>query len=198
MAFLQEMYSKLDETGKWVNLSDGGHIENLATIELLRRRCKYIITGDAEADPAMHFPSLAALIRFARIDLGIEIDIDLREVAVPDHAGLAPQDRVSRQHFAIGRIKYPDDSQYGHLLYFKSSITGDEDEVITEYRARNPTFPHESTADQSFDEGQFEAYRALGEHIGTQALELGESPKDTYAGLVGWFGDLAEKLPHRW
>ncbi|MBV8392599.1 MAG: hypothetical protein JOY81_05400, partial [Alphaproteobacteria bacterium] len=55
-------------------------------------------------------------------------------------------------------------------LYLKSSCTGDEDEVIGQYRNRSRTFPHETTADQFFNEGQFEAYRALGEHVGEGAL----------------------------
>ena len=80
VAFLREMLSKLDETHRWVNLSDGGHIENLAAIELLRRRCKYIIIGDGEADPSLHFAGLATLMRCAYLDLGIEIHIDLAAV----------------------------------------------------------------------------------------------------------------------
>ena len=60
-ALVREALGALDETWKWVNVSDGGHIENLATIELLRRRCKYIIVGDGEADPGHHFNGLATL-----------------------------------------------------------------------------------------------------------------------------------------
>ncbi len=30
---------------------------------------------------------------------------------------------------------------------------------------RHPSFPHESTADQSFEEDQFESYRSLGVHM---------------------------------
>jgi hypothetical protein len=33
------------------------------------------------------------------------------------------------------------------------------------YKARNPVFPHETTADQFFDDAQFESYRSLGVHI---------------------------------
>ena len=60
-ALLREMTMRLDETHRWVNLSDGGHIENLATIELLRRRCKLIVIGDGEADPNHHFNGFATL-----------------------------------------------------------------------------------------------------------------------------------------
>src|SRR2546422_280158 len=47
------------------------------------------------------------------------------------------------------------------------------------YAALNPTFPHESTADQWFSESQMESYRVLGSYIvdlicsGTGALERG-------------------------
>ncbi len=44
-------------------------------------------------------------------------------------------------------------------------MTGNEPDYVLDYRRRNPAFPHQSTADQVFDEQQFEAYRCLGEHI---------------------------------
>ena len=34
-----------------------------------------------------------------------------------------------------------------------------------EYRTRHPSFPHQTTMDQFFDEDQFEACRALGNHV---------------------------------
>lgn len=182
-ALIREMLGRLDETGRWVNVSDGGHIENLACIELLRRRCKYIVIGDGEADPRHQFHGLATLMRQARIDLGIHIELDADALRLDEH-------QRSRNHWAVGRVHYPGESEPGHLLYLKSSITGDEDEIIREYRARCPSFPHESTADQMFNEGQFEAYRSLGQHIGEQALaSLGTGR--SFADLERWFDALA-------
>lgn len=176
-ALVREMMMKLDERHKWVNLSDGGHIENLAGIELLRRRCKFIIIGDGEADPELSFNGLATLIRYARIDLGIKIDIHPDAIRVDKFKNAVDEgtDNLSREHWAFGTITYPPDNGHkqeeGYLLYLKSSYTGDEDEVIKEYRYRNPSFPHQSTADQFFNENQFECYRALGQHIGEKACE---------------------------
>jgi len=191
-ALLREMLGRLDETHRWVNVSDGGHIENLACIELLRRRCKYIVIGDGEADPEHRFNGLATLMRSARIDLGIHIEINLDALRLGDG-------RLTRDHWAIGRIHYPGETERGYLLYLKSSVTGDEDEVIHEYRQANPAFPHESTADQMFNEGQFEAYRSLGQHIGEQVLEhlgstrgSGETGKASFADLEQWFRTLSE------
>jgi hypothetical protein len=64
----------------------------------------------------------------------------------------------------LGTIRYAD-GETGYLLYIKSSLTGDENEYIRKYKAENPIFPHESTADQFFSEARFEAYRGLGYHI---------------------------------
>ena len=179
-ALVLEMMMRLDEAHRWVNISDGGHIENLAGIELLRRRCKYIVIGDAEADPDLSFNGLAKLIRYARIDLGIRIDIHpdaIRVVNSKEAVGAdADAATLSREHCAFGTVTFPPredsgDEEIGYLLYLKSSCTGDEDEVISEYRRRNPSFPHQSTADQFFDENQFECYRALGQHIAEKACE---------------------------
>ena len=132
--------------------------------ELLRRRCKYIIIGDGEADPNHHFNGLATLIRTARIDLGVHVDINVDAIRLRE-TGLC------REHWTIGRIRYPEEDKRGYLLYLKSSVTGDEDEVVHQYRSDNPSFPHESTADQFFAEGQFEAYRDLGQHVGEGVLK---------------------------
>lgn len=63
-------------------------------------------------------------------------------------------------------IIYPDQDEIGKLVYIKSSVTGNEREHILAYRRKNPDFPHETTANQFFNEDQFEAYRKLGELIG--------------------------------
>ena len=147
----------------FVNLSDGGHLDNLGLLELIRRRCRYIVVIDAEADPAMTFNGLAVAQRFALIDLGVRIDIDLTDIR-RDATGF------SRRHWALGRIDYGN-GELGEILYIKSSVTGTEPQYVAEYQAGHPTFPHETTGDQFFEEAQFEAYRALGWKIGDTLLE---------------------------
>jgi hypothetical protein len=167
---LREMLNLLDEKSSHLLLTDGGHIENLGAYELLKRGCQVIVVIDAEADPAMASPSLLRLERYARIDLGVRIALPWEEIA--EMAQLAATNlHVGRQrgivrrgpHCALGRIVYETGAQ-GVLLYFKSSLTGDEKDYILDYKMRYPDFPHETTADQFFSEEQFEAYRALGFH----------------------------------
>jgi hypothetical protein len=71
----------------------------------------------------------------------------------------------SESHFAVGRIRYDlVDPQIpeGMLLYLKSSLTGNEPADVLRYKAQHKEFPHQTTADQWFNESQFESYRTLG------------------------------------
>lgn len=161
---LLEMLNLLDENSRQVYLTDGGHIENLGVYELLKRGCRTIVVIDAEADPTMSFGSLLTLERYARIDLGVRISLPWEQIA----AGMRRRDAHDLcqhgPHCAVGRIAY-ENGATGVLIYFKSSITGDEKDYILDYRKRFPDFPHETTGDQFFSEEQFEAYRALGFHM---------------------------------
>ena len=56
-------------------LSDGGHFENTACYELVRRRVPFIICSDAGQDPRYEFADLANLVRKARTDFGAEIQV---------------------------------------------------------------------------------------------------------------------------
>jgi Patatin-like phospholipase len=167
--FLLELLGLLNERRKSVYLTDGGHIENLGVYELLKRRCRVIIAVDAEADPEMAFGSFNTLVRYARIDLGLEIDLPWQQTtnatratsdAIDEH-GDCP--KLKGPHCAIGEIAYPC-GRKGVLIYIKSSLTGDENDYVFHYRKRYSAFPHETTLDQMFSEEQFEAYRALGYH----------------------------------
>ena len=166
---LQEAFGRLNKHGSHINLSDGGHIENLAVYQLLKRRCKLIIAVDAEADPNLSFNGLITMIRFATIDLGVQIDLNLDKLRA-DESG------QSQTHWLLATIRYKGGEE-GKLLYLKSSLTGDENEYIKAYRNHDHTFPHQTTADQFFDETQFEVYRSLGHHIAESALLAEEVQK---------------------
>lgn len=169
-----EITGRLYENADHVYLTDGGHIENLGIYELLRRRCRVIVAVDAEADRSMHFSSLVTLQRYARIDLGIRIELPWQNIQAttlnwmrPPNSpanGLPPPVASSGPHVAVGTINYGGGDR-GYLVYIKSSLTGDENDYIRDYARRNNAFPHESTGDQFFSEEQFEVYRALGFHM---------------------------------
>lgn len=183
----------MSEKEAWINLSDGGHIENMGIYELLRRRCKFIISVDGEADPQSTFQGHLTLVRHAQIDFGVRIE--------PDLTDLRPNltSKFSQSHSMMSRVHYPaagsQPAGEGLILYMKLSVTGNELELIKRYRGLHPDFPHETTLDQFFDEEQFEAYRQLGVHIAEGLFSpalLGSTNHPTT--IAEWFAGLARNL----
>ncbi|WP_414731351.1 patatin-like phospholipase family protein [Vineibacter terrae] len=162
--FLAELTGRVQSRQRFVYLTDGGHIENMGLYELIRRRCRLIFVVDGEQDDtkAMRFESFADAIRFARIDFGVLIDIDLSQIRQDDRG-------FSKQSWAVGTVDYGNGAE-GLIVYLKSSLTADVPEDVRKYRMADPLFPHQPTTDQFFDEEQFEAYRALGYHVGDRAM----------------------------
>lgn len=199
---LQEVLGESSDDDNYVNLSDGGHFENLGIYELVRRRCKVIFASDAGADPSYSFEDLGNAVRKCRTDFGVDIEIDPRAI-IPGPDGL------SLHHCAVGIIRYPETPEepasQGQLLYIKSSLSGDEPSDILQYKAQHPDFPQQSTADQWFDESQFESYRKLGEHIGNIVI-CKEAQRNTRATSVNgdvrvprdMLVDLLDRLWRRW
>ena len=162
-ALLKEVFGMLDSRASFLNISDGGHFENLGIYELVRRRCHVVVAVDAGCDPDYQFEDLANAVRKCWTDFGTRIEIDL--------ADLRPQGKTkrSKSHFAVGCIRYPN-ALPGVLIYIKASLSGDESSDVKEYADRHSKFPNESTGDQFFDENQFESYRELGRHIGLKVF----------------------------
>ncbi|HSV69460.1 MAG TPA: hypothetical protein VLI72_05065 [Methylibium sp.] len=169
----------------WWYLSDGGHFENTAVYALLKRRVDFIIAADGSADSDYDFGDLENLVRKARIDLGAEVEFYTREeagrlftLAASDLTVLSPED-MGDTHSARGvllaRIRYRavpgETARSGTLLVIKPNLHDALDVDLLAYAQRHPNFPHESTADQSFDEAQWESYHRLGEDFGRQLHE---------------------------
>jgi len=191
--FFREMLARMDERGAFLNLSDGGHQENLAVYELLRRRCKFIVCVDAGQEAGMECADLTRLQRYAEIDLGIRFAYGIADLSVQANG-------FSRASAVMVKILYPsnDDSkepQLGWMLYIKLAVTGIEPVYVLDYRRENPDFPHQSTGDQLYDEAQFEAYRRLGECAADNLFrdELfpgGKSPRTIH----DWFQGLTNNM----
>ena len=184
------MLGKANNKRGRVNVSDGGHIENLAVFELLRRRCKLIIAVDGSADPEYNFNDLQNLVRRAREKLGIIIEFkDSPENIIRP----APSSGYSKKHYAKATITCmpgtPDfDKDYkGIFIYIKSSLkaplkyetdgtAGENETIAFNYKINHPSFPHESTIDQFFDPEQWDAYYFLGRFVAEDIFE--STPED--------------------
>lgn len=101
--FFKELFSKIGTSNRKLNISDGGHIENLGVYELLRRRCRLILSVDAGADPLYSFADLEILTVRARNELGLSIEF--REGHIPeDVIRPKPSYGYSLERFAIADV----------------------------------------------------------------------------------------------
>ncbi|MGA8761090.1 MAG: hypothetical protein WB611_33110, partial [Stellaceae bacterium] len=159
---LVELFGLTDDESPYVYLSDGGHFEDLGIYEMVRRRCRWIVVSDADADPDRGFEDLGNAVRKIWIDLGVRITFEKSDLlrATGDTAA------IGIPYCALGTIEYLNDgdgSTKGKILYIKPAVRGDEPAAdIIAYLRAHEDFPHQSTTEQWFDEPQLESYRALG------------------------------------
>ena len=160
---LAEFFGLTNERSDFVNVSDGGHFENLGVYELVRRRCRLILVVDASQDQDRMFDDLGGCIRKCQIDFNVQIDLDV--------TSLIPNDkRISPNAWSLGTIRYPSDGNgewEGKILYLKASIIEPirtQASLLSYFRIQRD-FPHHPTLDQWFGESTFESYRALGEQL---------------------------------
>ena len=164
-AMASEAFGLTTDDRRSVYLSDGGHFENLGLYEMVRRRCHRIVVIDASCDPRYEYEDLLGAVRKIRIDFGVDIELPR---TLPGQPGALRSRRV-----AVGRIRYSLRDEHergkridGWLYLVKPVLTGKEPLDLGDYaRSARPgegPFPHQSTADQFFNEAQFESYRMLG------------------------------------
>jgi hypothetical protein len=165
-----EMYLRknLDENSRMVQLSDGGHFENLGLYELIRRRLRLIIVCDGTADQGYAFDDLANAMEKVRADFGAIIDFHCSdmETLTPRsviETGDATGKKVtySTRGYLIGTVIYKDRSR-GTILFLATSFFNQLSADVYAYRKAHHEFPDQPTGDQFFNEKQFEAYRELG------------------------------------
>jgi hypothetical protein len=175
---IDEALGLTNDSSNYVYLTDGGHFENLALYEMVLRRCHIIVVSDGAQDEEYRFSDLGNAVRKIRIDFGVPIEFS----TVPIYA--KEPKKGKGMYWAIGKIRYScvdgPDARDGVLLYIKPAVYGQEPRDILEYKVSHPSFPHQTTADQFFDEPQFESYRMLGSYIMEQLCGEGTGPMDAY------------------
>jgi hypothetical protein len=170
MPLFAELFGLTNNSRRYVNLSDGGHFENLGLYEVVLRRCRNVLVSDAGNDLSFAFEDLGNAIRKIRIDFGIPIDFEKKILIMPNAS------KKPGMYCAIATIRYSavGEGADGTLIYIKPTLRGSmtprqkDTEVpydVYSYSKSSGDFPHETTLDQWFSESQFESYRELGSYI---------------------------------
>jgi hypothetical protein len=175
---LREVFGSYDKQDRFLYVTDGGHVENLGLVELLRRRCDTIYCFDGSGGPS----TLLEGIRLAYEELGVEIVFPdgyehVREGSAAPDPSIAKDvaARLAASSVLVGTIRYPhlaDDlpESTGTIVYARSVLTPATPADILEHATRNARFPNDPTGDQWFDVEQFNNYVALGREIGEAAV----------------------------
>jgi hypothetical protein len=162
-------------------LSDGGHFENTAAYELVRRErdIELIVVCDCGCDPAYQFDDLANLVRLARIDQQLEIREDPHVLNLPvlnqvfgsiSHFQKPPTKGSKKCALLLEVFDTTDEAEppapQCRILVLKPRLIASLTPDVLNYALANEAFPNQTTVDQFFDEAQFESYRQLGLSIG--------------------------------
>ncbi len=163
------------DNSTYMQLSDGGHFENLGLYELVRRRAGLIVCCDAGQDEEFGFGDLQNAALRIEQDFGAHIQFEGKRnqpesLAFPRDAKLGTAAETVKKGFIKGTIHYADGKDPGTLFYVKPTLIDDLPLEVTAYHKAEPEFPNQSTIDQWFDPAQFEAYRKLGYAIGQDML----------------------------
>lgn len=183
---LREVFGVYRADERLLYTTDGGHYENLALVELLRRRCTEIYCIDGSDDRPPLAGALGEALSLAYEELGVRIVLDAPTDLVAGSADpLAPTEplaalngRLARSGVVRGRVLYPAESglvdREGVIYLAKAVLTSDLPYELLSYSAEHPAFPRDSTGDQWFDSGQFSAYVELGRQLAEQVLQAQE------------------------
>jgi hypothetical protein len=167
---LREFLSQTNDLSSYCYLTDGGHFDNTGLYSLVQRGCRSIFLVDCGADPGPCFADLGDAIRRCRIDFRADITFSV------DGFIRAKDSRLSGAHFAMGEVVYDrehvrqlgwgdvpaDAARKGVIVWLKPSLMDKDPAEVRQYALENDVFPQQTTADQWFDEAQFESYRRLG------------------------------------
>lgn len=183
---LTELFGLTTAESSYVNLSDGGHFDNLGLYEVVLRRCRHVLVSDAGQDRSFGFEDLGNAIRKIRIDFGIPIEFTARIAILPRDDGESPSSEPQGLYCATAVIRYSavdgtDAENDGRLVYIKPTLRGAGQSIpydVYSYARASDAFPHEPTSDQWFSESQFESYRALGWHVLGQVC--GDNPLNNF------------------
>ncbi len=190
---LREVAGVFDPANRFLLITDGGHYENLGLVELLRQRCRTVYCIDASGDSPPLATTLGNAIALAKEELGVTIELDKPLDLVPGSADpLTPKDpladlsaRLSKAVVVTGEVSYPEPFQVAgepspsaaaKLILVKTRLHPDLPVEVLSYAQQHPTFPNDSTSDQWFDEGQFNAYYELGRFLGDMAADPSRRP----------------------
>jgi patatin-like phospholipase len=167
----------------WINVTDGGHYDNLGLVEALHRGAKNIVVFDASGDRTDTWSTLGGAMAVARTDAGVEIDLNpTTMVRSNGKAASLGQGEVLRPWACGTFTRMAAVQAQGNGALSQANGRGEDRELpgdgdiwvcklgwwdrapwdVRAYAAGHSTYPCDSTLQQLYDGAEFEAYHELG------------------------------------
>jgi hypothetical protein len=166
----------------WVNVTDGGHYDNLGLVEALRRKAKNIVVLDASGDSPHTWFTLGGAMELAWADAGVDIDLNPSEMAGNGdrvdsslkpgqvlrpwaHGTFIRPPRLTGHGHQTGNGQQDPAGQQatsGNLWVCKLGWWDGAPWDVRAYAAGHSTYPCDSTMQQLYDGAEFDAYHELG------------------------------------
>ncbi|MCW2795839.1 hypothetical protein [Nocardioides sp.] len=167
----KEFFGFHDPSDLFLYITDGGHWENTALVELLRTsHHQEIVCVDADSGPGHLATSISKAIDLAQLECAASIAIHLD--ALRSDPDPSPGRDYSPRSVNLGLVRRTDgnEERLSVLWYCKPALTEDMPPQLLAYREVDPTFPRVSTVNQFFHVAQFAAYRDLGRYNAKKIL----------------------------
>ena len=157
-----EIFGLYSERDEMIFVSDGGHVENLGLVELLRNGARNIVCIDASGDEPGSFATFRAALRHA-------------DAVLPSDPRLVfdtkPLDESPKPP-AVAVYEIPiNEKCYGTIFYAKLQAAQDQSLNLRQFANSDPRFPNYSTANQLLDDQQFRFLVLAGRHAGRGLVE---------------------------
>jgi hypothetical protein len=156
----------------WVNVTDGGHYDNLGLVEALRRGAKNIVVLDASGDSPHTWFTLGEAMALARADAEV-VDFALDPSTMVRSNGKRAAAKLERGQVlrpwangtfvrADSRAVDGDHTAHGALWVCKLGWWDGAPWDVRAYAEGHPTYPCDATLQQLYDGAEFDAYHELG------------------------------------
>ena len=162
---LKEFLGFLDPSDLYLYVTDGGHWENTALVELLRTaHHREVVCVDADSGPGNLAKSISKAIDLAQLECAATVALNLDVLRAERDP--SPGRDYSPRSVNLGLVRRLDgnEERISVLWYSKPALTQDMPPQLLAYREVDPTFPRVSTVNQFFHVAQFAAYRDLGRY----------------------------------
>jgi hypothetical protein len=151
---LKEALGKSSIFDRKLYVTDGGNYDGVGLVEALRRRPAEIFILDGSREAADSFRALGEAVATARMDLGVEVRLDVRAMRRTGEGR-------AQAAWVKGSATYPD-GRTATVYVAKALMTDGMPADVEAYASSDPAFPSTSGGHPLRREWELEAYRVLG------------------------------------